>query len=233
MAEDQRRPDPDPTTLTTAQLDRAIGNLERHVDDRLSAVETAAQRIHDDYTRVPTVLDRSIDQLRELLESYIKRSELVRDEKFGRVDIQFEEQNKRTEQLSLANSTAIAAALQAQKEAAQSQNESNAASITKSEAGFIKQIDGIAVLINSNNKATDDKIAGIILLLNNNSKATDDKIVALGTRLDRSEATLASVHLTRKDGRAGIETMTSIVALALAALAIIVTIIGFNLHHSP
>ena len=58
-----------------------------------------------------------------------QNSEIIRANYFS----QFAERDKRTEQLSLADKTAIAAALQAQKEAAGAQNESNTAAINKME----------------------------------------------------------------------------------------------------
>src|ERR1700685_2775837 len=105
------RPSPDPTVLTTQQLLRETDRLQILID------------------KVPGLARIEVAKLQELHE-----------EKFASIATQFAERDKRTEQLSLADKTAIAAALQAQKEAAGAQNEANAAAIAKSEAGVTKQI---------------------------------------------------------------------------------------------
>lgn len=78
-----------------------------------------------------------------------------------RVTTEFALRDTAADRLSLAESDRVAAALQAQKEAAAAQNESNAAAIAKSEAGFTKQIDGIGAQIAAAGKAVEDKIADI------------------------------------------------------------------------
>ena len=83
------------------------------------------------------------------------------EEKFKSIATQFTERDIRTEQTARDSKVAVDAALQAQKEAAGAQNESNAASISKSEAAFTKQIDQIGVIINTTTKGTDEKIEDI------------------------------------------------------------------------
>lgn len=117
------RPDPDPTLLTTENLRREIANLKELQETRLSASKADTIALHD------------------LLLAKIEVLSSVTAQQFEGIAIQFAERDKRTEQLSLADKTAIAAALQAQKEAAGAQNESNAASVTKQEAAFTKLLD--------------------------------------------------------------------------------------------
>ena len=74
---------------------------------------------------------------------------------------QFDERDIRSKAAELASQVAVGAALQAQKEAAGAQNDSNSAAITKSESATVKQIDGILALLNSNSNALSDKIAVI------------------------------------------------------------------------
>jgi hypothetical protein len=78
----------------------------------------------------------------------VQRLQELHAEKFAAVQNQFEERDKRTEQLTLADKTAIAAALQAQKEAVNAQNIANATATTKAEIAFTKQIDSLADKIN-------------------------------------------------------------------------------------
>jgi len=117
------RPDPDPTLLTTENLRREIANLKELVETRLGAENSARTALHD------------------LILANIQTLADVTTQRFSSIETQFLERDKRTEQLSLADKTAIAAALQAQKEAAGAQNESNAASVTKQEAAFTKLLD--------------------------------------------------------------------------------------------
>jgi hypothetical protein len=117
------KPDPDPTLLTTQSLLREIGNLKELLEARLTAADASGRALH------------------ELISAKIEVLESVTSQRFSSIETQFEERDKRTEQLSLADKTAIAAALQAQKEAAGAQNESNAASVTKQEAAFTKLLD--------------------------------------------------------------------------------------------
>jgi hypothetical protein len=142
MAETERmrRPDPDPTEATAAQLKEAIRNLEGRIETRLNAMDKAQVLFHEDLTRVPTSVDRAILQLRELVESEIDKLKSVTSEVFNRIDVQFIERDKRTEQLALASATAIAAALQAAKEAVGAQNTSNSIAIAKSESSTAESL---------------------------------------------------------------------------------------------
>jgi hypothetical protein len=127
------RPDPDPTLLTTENLRREIANLK-------------------------DLLEANLIASHELTVSEIRVLSSVTEERFSGIAIQFAERDKRTEQLSLADKTAIAAALQAQKEAAGATNESNSVALAKMENNFTKLIDQGSVLLASVVKNTDDKI---------------------------------------------------------------------------
>ena len=111
-------PIPDPTLLTTAQLDRSIESLEARIDTRIDAMDKASRLLHEDFTRVPTEMDRRLGHLQELIFSKLDAIARVTEQQFNAIGMRFEEMDKRTAQLSVADKTAIAAALQAQKEAA-------------------------------------------------------------------------------------------------------------------
>jgi hypothetical protein len=127
---------------------------------------------------------------------------IVDDEKFRSIELQFIERDKRTEQLSLADKTAIAAALQAQKEQAVAQNQSNAAATAKSEANFTKQIDQISTLIQSTAKAQDDK--------------TND----IKDRLTRIEGTAVGTKETKTTQLDSNKYIMSIIALLFTAIMV-------------
>jgi len=103
-------------------------------------------------------LRREITSVRELIESRTDGDRKLNNERFRGIETQFLERDKRTEQTTHDNKVAVDAAFAAAKEAVGEQNKSNAASITKSEATFTKQIDQTGTLLSAVAKATDEKI---------------------------------------------------------------------------
>ena len=113
-----RRPDPDPTLLTTEQLLRAISSLREEARDW-------------------------VDKLQLLLESKLNGKDTYYEEKFASIQIQFKERDIRTDQTASQVKLAVDAALQAQKEAAGEQAKSFSAATTKSETAMNRQIEGL------------------------------------------------------------------------------------------
>jgi hypothetical protein len=145
----------DPTLLTTQQLLREMANLKEVIFTRLDGMDRAIVLFNENITRVPTDTDKQIVRLRELVFERFK----VQDQKFDSVQTQFVERDKRTDQLSLADKTAVAAALQAAKEAVGKQQDASDKAITKSETVTTKLIDQLVTLIQTNTKSLDDKNA--------------------------------------------------------------------------
>jgi hypothetical protein len=139
------RPVPDPTVLTTQQLQREIMMLRELVDTRFSGMDRAILLLQNMADKSPTIN-----------EVYVKH-----EEKFNSIALQFVERDARTEQTSKDSKVAVDAALQAAKEAVGEQNKSNALSISKSEAAFTKQIDQIGVIISTMTSGLNDKIDDI------------------------------------------------------------------------
>lgn len=126
------KPDPDPTLLTTQALLREIGSLKELFDTRFGATEHSIDLIRVRIETVITIIDEKIEHLKALT-----------DEKFNGIGTRFAEARYLTEQTSRNDKIALDAALQAQKEDVSKQNDSNNASIFKSEVLFTKQIDGL------------------------------------------------------------------------------------------
>ncbi len=254
------RPDPDPTLRTMQLVDKAVANLKVELETRFDAVATrfegmdkASQLLHDDYVRVPTVVDRAILNLRELILSEIDktrtvaaerlarvdtvfdshelaiaaalsaqqkaaddatamlRSEIdklgaVSSERFTRIDTQFTERDKRTEQLSLADKTAVAAALQAAKEAVGAQNASNSIAISKSENSTAESIKQLQTLFTTANTSMDEKINDV------------------KSRLDRGEGGAASARDTRQDVRETSKDSRDHLSLIVSVIAVVAAI---------
>ena len=148
-------PIPDPSVITQQIIDKTVENLRRETSKdiaaldktqttRIDAIDKASEVLADNVNRVPTLLDREITRIVEML----KRVEALTDEKFSGIGRQIQERDLRTEQDKRTGETAIAAAFQAQKEAA-----------AKSEILTTKLIDGLGAIITNNTKTTDDTLA--------------------------------------------------------------------------
>ena len=188
-------PVPDPTLLTTEQLRRELSSLRELVETRLHGMDKAANLLNENVTRFPTEIDKQVAHLKEF---FLEKFGTV-FEKFTSVQKQFEERDVRTVAAATAATTAVNAALQAQKEAAGAQNDSLSASIAKSEAATIKQIEGINILLAAQ------------------AAALGDKIVAVSARLDRGEGKETGGHDKRND-------LMNFVTLGIAGLAVVLTI---------
>jgi hypothetical protein len=126
------KPDPDPTLLTTQALLREIGSLKELFDTRFDGVEHTVE-----------MMQKSLDLVHIMIDEKVKNLKDLTDEKFAGVDKRFSEARYLTEQTSRNDKLALDAALQAQKEDVGKQNDSNNASISKTEVLFTKQIDGL------------------------------------------------------------------------------------------
>jgi len=133
MAENAGHPEtrtvPDPSSLTTEALIRAVAAERDYVDgrinvilERLRGIDVATELLNETVTRTPTDITKEITHLRELMEV-----------QFRSVHLQFAERDTRQERESRDNKVAVDAAFAAQKEAAAKQDEGNQKSIDKSE----------------------------------------------------------------------------------------------------
>lgn len=167
-------PNPDPTERTIQALQREIeGSRERFSHDLMMMRELIEARLNGNDQAV-TLLRTSTEKFPLMVNNSIERLQELHEEKFSSIATQFTERDKRTEQLTAEQSKAIAAALQAQKEAAGSTTEMIIAAITKMEGNFAKLIDqGQALLMEV-------------------KRNTDERINDLKSRLDRGEGKSSS-----------------------------------------
>ena len=176
------RPVPDPTVLTTQQLAVAILNLKELFESRMSGMDKAVELLQQTANRSPTVN-----------EVYMQH-----EERFKSIAVQFAERDIRTEQTSRDSKVAVDAALQAAKEAVGEQNKSSALAIAKSEAATTKQMDQIAVIIQTTNSGVNDKIDDI-----------KDRITSIESKKTGSSEMLAFVF-------GGIGVIVGVVGVVLA-----------------
>ena len=181
------RPDPDPTLRTMELVDKAVLHLESKFEIRINGIEKAILVQHEDMVRVPTEVQKVTASLRDLMEQQLAtlRSEMfgmvkeqrqllnasqsemegkinvviaVAQEQLRGVQTQFILLKQATEQLDIANKTAIAAALQAQKESAGETQKTSQAAIAKSENSTSEAIKALTTTMNAANAATNDRI---------------------------------------------------------------------------
>ena len=194
------RPIPDPTLLTTQQLMSAISALKELLFTRLDAMDKAVVLLSDTVNRVPTDTTKQVSHLKELHE-----------EKFAGIQRQFEERDVRAEQESRNNKVSLDAALQAAKEAVGKQNESFALSIAKSEASTMKQMEQQGQLIASSNNGLESKISDL-----------KDRVTAIESKgVGQLSATTA--HVTSSRDAWGI--VAVVVAIVAVAVAVVIPII--------
>jgi hypothetical protein len=156
MTDDEHRcrPDPDPTVLTEARIERASQAHRDYVDgqigilaERLDAIDKATSLLAETVNRVPT----------EVVKEITSHAKVV-DERFESIKTQFRERDIRSEREARDNKVAVDAAFAAQKESAAKQDESNAKAINKSELATTETINKLAELFRTTTDALADKI---------------------------------------------------------------------------
>lgn len=144
--------------LTATELQHEISSLKELLLTRISAVEDGIKIAHDDFTRFPTEVDKTVGALRELLECRIDCSDDLKEEKFKNIDKRLDLVEQARIEQKKDTATAVDAALKAAKEAVTEQNTSNVLAINKSETATTKQIDQQAVLLTQIRNSLDEKI---------------------------------------------------------------------------
>jgi hypothetical protein len=138
-------PRPDPTVLTTQQLLREVSSVREILESRLNGMDKAIALLQASVDRSPTIPE-VVAEFRE---------------KFTGVDTRFQQRDIMFELAAKSDKDAIVAALQAAKEAVAEQNKSSATAIAKAETATTKQMDSITTLIQTNQKAIDEKITDV------------------------------------------------------------------------
>jgi hypothetical protein len=210
-------PIPDPSLITTEQINNARAELRAEIKEAANAIREIIEIRLSGQNREHALVQEDIKRGVTDAASANERLGALFDEKlngiltrFDGIAVQFRERDIRTDQDKIAASTAVNAALQAQKEAAGAQNESNAAAITKSENSFTKEIDGLKALI----ATTKDSI--------------NSQIGNLTGRLDRGEGGATGAKVTRDESRQG---QIAWIALGGLIFSVIAGLVGFNLSH--
>ena len=205
---------PDATPITRSDLDRALASIQVHFD----AIEKAVELSHQDAVRVPTLVDRAISNLQTLLESKIANAQEIVGGRVDKLEIQFQER-------TAAGSTAVAAALQAAKEAVGQQQLASASSVEKAQAqsgealaqlraSFVQTTNAQEAQL-SDVKSRLDRLDGPITQTQGSLASVEAQLADMKSRLDKADGNGAGVGSTFGwiIGSAG-------VVIALAALVL-------------
>lgn len=209
-AGDDWRPRPDPTTLTTELVGRAIAGFREVVEARLDGMDRATELEREDSRQR---FDEQLSALRELILSRIGNVSDVTAEKFNAVDTRFLERDTRTEQAAVESRISLDAALAAAKEAVSEQNKANAQAIAKSEVATQKQIDAMGLVTSTGMKSLEDKIADAV------------------RRLDRGEGQTSGAQVSRTEARLDRGSVAALVTVALSVVAVVATIVIAVVTH--
>jgi hypothetical protein len=152
------RPVPDPTVLTTQQLQREIAMSREFVEARISGFKEVLETRLDGMDKAIRLLESQTDEFPLNVDKTVVQLKGLVDEKFQSVEKQFVERDTRTEATQRDNKVAIDAALKAAGDIVAQWNLSNTKAIDKSELSFTKQIDQIGILISTLGKNLDEKI---------------------------------------------------------------------------
>lgn len=144
----ERRPILDPTDRTIEHLYREIAALKEIAFTRLECVDERVERVTKDLEARPDAIKEAIQHLKDMLGARMNGMDVLREQKFSEVQMQFRERDLQ-----------VTAALNAAKELASQINSSSEMAITKSEAAFIKQFDSLRTIIDNQDKADDVKFA--------------------------------------------------------------------------
>jgi hypothetical protein len=138
-------PVPDPSRMTTEQLDSRLAGLKDTLVTRLDGMDKAIIVLTATWEKMPAEIDSHIDQLRDLI---LEKFATVQ-EQFSSIQMQFNERDVRVEQTARDTKVAVDAALQAAEKAVGKQTEAFSLSIAKSETVTSKQIDQQGQLIST------------------------------------------------------------------------------------
>jgi hypothetical protein len=241
-------------TRVPTQLDRAVV-AERNLTDAKIAQLLSEMKAINEFTEtvrvgIKEVIEQRLDGMDKAIELFQKFTdrtpEYVRDQVthlrelheagFESIRTQFTLLKQATEQLDLANKTAIAAALQAQKESAGETQKSSQAAIAKSETSTSEAIKALTTSFNAAIANADVRISDVKGRLDRGEGRTsvsDPETTAMLRQLADKVSLLADTHNQRAGGdRVSADNsgrMLSYVAIMIAAVAAFAAV-GTMLH---
>jgi hypothetical protein len=149
-------------------------------------MDKATDLLKENVNKVPSDVDRQVTQIKELFA-----------ERFTSIASEFKNIGNLTDKLTEANKTAIEAAFDAAKEA-----------VAKSEASFIKQLDGLRTTIENTEKTVDSKISDI-----------KERITILESRL-------TGIRTARLDQQSSVGTLVAIAVALISLVGLVMSLLA-------
>ena len=150
-------PDATATTTATATLRHEIESLKELLLMRIEGIEKSITVAHEDMVRVPTEVQKQVGNLKELLESKLETDRILKEEQFTKVGQRFDLLDKARIEQKADSALALNAALQSARDLYNEQTASSKEAIAKIETSTDRRFDSVALLINQNQKAADEK----------------------------------------------------------------------------
>ena len=127
--------------MSDSELNKAINQVKEYYDTQLRELKDGIKQTHDDYVRVPTLLDRAIVDLKEYYDVKIKGIKNLLEEKING-------EAKRSRDLDTAREQALNHALLAARELVAVANQNFTRQIESSQSDFRNQISSLDVRVN-------------------------------------------------------------------------------------
>jgi hypothetical protein len=208
----------DPTAMTTAALLRETGHLEKSIDARfyalreeiearLGAIERATAVAHDDMVRVPTLLDKAIEQQNSMLMANVHGLSALTEARFTAMDKaltllqaiadrQPDEVDRKIGELQKLHEEKFESVATQFKErdvrTESTQRDSKVAvdaALKAQQEAFAEQNKSSALAIAKSETSTSKQLDLLAGTISSNDKATDGKIADVKERLTRIEGT--------------------------------------------
>jgi hypothetical protein len=224
-------------TRVPTQLDRAIESLRSLLEARQEGASAVIKQRLDGMDKAIELFQKFTDRTPEYVRDQVTHLRELHEAGFESIRTQFILLKQATEQLDLANKTAIAAALQAQKESAGETQKSSQAAIAKSENSTSEAIKALTTTFNAAITGATDRINDLKSRLDRGEGKTnvtdpmmESRFAAIMSRLD-SVTTSRDTH-AGSDATAAVNSakMLGIIAIAVA-LAVGIGDIVVRLAH--
>jgi hypothetical protein len=164
-------------------------------------MDVATKLLSETVNRTPTVIEREITHVRELLDERIKSSDTGASERFASIALQFKERDERSSQLAKTQDEALKAALQSAEKLNDAQGAANKEANIKTEITFGQQL-----------------------------KAVEDKVDVINRRLDTGQGTLDGAARQRTQARDTKEDSRQGSSLLIYAILGMVSVATFILY---
>jgi hypothetical protein len=248
-------PSPDPSSMTTAAIERVVeqrnelmaaqldardaatvnaqklfeaqlDGIVRQFEERFTAMDKAASVLATDVTRTPTLLQSAVRTLTELEDVKLTGLKELAVARFESVDQRFIDLKDRTTEDKRVAQEALVAALAAAKELVGKQNEFSAAAIGKSEANTTTTIE-------QNRQLADANFAGLarqVLDLKDSLSLWRQDMMSSISSVRTEVAQMQTARLTAHDSKTDVKASTTLgvgaIGLLVAVIAVVVTIVA-------